>query len=275
MLLALDTSTSNAGLALVAAAEAAETLAELNWSVGRRHSVELLQRLEWLLSTSGARMEWLSGVAVATGPGSFNGLRVALSTAKSLALARGLPLYGVPTLDICAWGHADTMRPIWAILEAGRGQVYAARYTGLEGLDGLEALARSADGWKPTGGYATLTLEELAAHVRSEANGALLCGEWRSETRVALEALLADWVGLGERVRFASRLRIRRGVWLAELALARAARGLRDDPATLEPLYLRRPAITTSGKRGVAPTAAAESEIAESEREEASHALQG
>jgi tRNA threonylcarbamoyladenosine biosynthesis protein TsaB len=266
MLLALDTSTSAASLALVSTAEPAETLAELDWSVGQRHSTELLLRLEWLLAIAGGRMEQLTSVAVATGPGSFNGLRVALSTAKSLSLARGIPLYGVPTLDICAWGYAYMTGPIWAILEAGRGQVYAARY---------EGPARSADGWKPTGEYETLTPEELAARALAEPEGALFCGEWRPETRAALDARLA---GLGERARFASRLRIRRGVWLAELALSRAALGLRDDPARIEPLYLRRPAITTSGKRGVPPPTDVltnmGSEDARSERGEASHALQ-
>ncbi len=264
MLLALDTSTSTASLALISPGEPgepAETLAELDWSVGQRHSTELLQRLEWMLATTGTRMEQLTGVAVATGPGSFNGLRVALSTAKSLSLALGVALYGVPTLDVCAWGYAYARGPIWALLEAGRGQVYASRYVGP---------ARSAEEWKPIGAYGVLMPDELAARVREEAEGALFCGEWRPATRASLEAQLA---GLGKRVRFASRLRIRRAVWLAELALARATHGWRDDPATLEPLYLRRPAITTSRKRGIAPPTGGGSG-SHSEGEEAAHALQ-
>ena len=71
----------------------------------------------------------LDGMAVATGPGSFNGIRVALATAKSLALALDVPLYGVPTLDVAAWGCSDAEGPVWAILEAGRGQLYAAPRT--------------------------------------------------------------------------------------------------------------------------------------------------
>jgi tRNA threonylcarbamoyladenosine biosynthesis protein TsaB len=261
MLLALDTSTSTASLALVLPGEPAETLAELDWNVGQRHSTELLQRMEWMLATTGTRTEQLTGVAVATGPGSFNGLRVALSTAKSLSLAVDVALYGVPTLDVCAWGSAYAPGAIWALLEAGRGQVYAARYAGP---------ARSADEWKPAGEYAVLTLEELAVRVMEEPDGALFCGEWRPETRASLEAHLT---GLGERVRFASQLRIRRAVWLAELALARATQGVRDDPATLEPLYLRRPAITTSRKSGIAPPMAGGSGGSHSGGEAAAHAL--
>jgi tRNA threonylcarbamoyladenosine biosynthesis protein TsaB len=265
--LAIDTSTSVASLAL--ATEQA-TLAELDWEVGRRHSTELLQRLEWLLATTNTPLDALTGIAVATGPGSFNGLRVALTTAKSLALARDLPLYGAPTLDVAAWGYAYVQGPLWAILEAGRGQVYAARYP---------APATSAVGWGPLDGYAARTPEELAERVQAEPGGAdsaFFCGEWREQTREALQARL------GERARFASPLRLRRGGWLAELALAQLTQGLRIAPATLEPLYLRRPAITTSSKRGIAPVAGGpksgdapheSSDRAASEREETSHAL--
>jgi tRNA threonylcarbamoyladenosine biosynthesis protein TsaB len=258
MLLALDTSTSSAGLALVAQSDAPRTVAEHNWEVGQRHSVELLPRLEALLAGAGVRWDQLTGMAVATGPGSFNGLRVALSTAKALCLALGLPLYGVPTLDVAAWGYAYADAPLWALLEAGRGQLYTARYF---------APAASAEEWGPLGGYELLRPEELAMRIGDEQRGALLVGEWRPGTRTALEALLADAA-----VRFASPLALRRGVWLAELALARAARGLRDDPASLEPLYLRRPAITSSTKRGLAPANGASH--SSTEREEGFHALQ-
>jgi tRNA threonylcarbamoyladenosine biosynthesis protein TsaB len=268
MLLALDTSTTTASLALVSPGgspdEPAAVLAELDWSVGQRHSTELLQRLEWLLATTGTRMEQLAHIAVATGPGSFNGLRVALSTAKSLSLALGVPLYGVPTLDVSAWGYAYAQGAIWAIQEAGRGQLYAARYAGPEG---------SPEGWEPLAGYDVLTPVELGARIQQDGEAALVCGEWRPQTRAALEGALRAGPAP---VRFASPLRIRRGIWLAELALARAARGMRDDAAKLEPLYQRRPAIKKDRNRGVrARPAATGGNGASSEREEAPHALHG
>ena len=233
MLLALDTSTSFASLALVAG----ETLlAELTWAVGQRHSTEMLQRLDWLLTTHGVAAEALTGITVATGPGSFNGVRVALATAKSLAFALGIPLYAVPTLDVIAWGQARASGTLCAVLEAGRGQVYAASYA---------APAASAKGWAPLDGYQIVTPAELAAGLggmgaEGEAGPVLICGEWHGETQIALAE------ALGERARFASPLASHRAAWLAELALARAAHGLYDDFTTVEPLYLRRPAITTS-----------------------------
>jgi len=234
MLLAIDTSTRFASIALVAQQH---VVAELNWDVGQRHSTELLERLEWLLGVAGVEVAALEGVAVATGPGSFNGVRVAVTTAKTLAFAYGLPLYGLPTLDVIAWGCAAAQGPVWALLEAGRGQIYAAQY---------EAPAGDAAGWAPVDGYHVLTPAELG-----EAAGpsVLLCGEWRDATRLALHE------ALGERARFAPVLGDRRASWLAQLALARAARGTPADTADLEPLYLRRPAITTSTKVALKPFA--------------------
>ena len=215
-LLALDTSTSFAALALV---REETPLAELNWQVGSRHSTELLPRLEELLRLASLAPTDLSLVAVALGPGSFNGIRVALATAKSLAFSLRIPLIGVPTLDCAAWGSRAAEREIWAIQEAGRGQLYAACYR--------PSLATSAAEWRPVEGHALVTPAELAARVEA---AAFICGEWREETRQALGE------ALGERVRFASPLGIRRGLWLAELALARAARERYDDPARIEPL---------------------------------------
>lgn len=228
MLLAIDTSTSQASVALV---DRGVVLAELNWEVGQRHSTELFARLTWLLQSRDISMLALDGIAVAVGPGSFNGLRVAVTTAKSLAFALDVPLYGHATLDVIGWGAAaaGVERTIWALLDAGRGQIYAAAY-----------IPNSpADGWAPRDGYHILTPEELATRIDGPV---LCCGEWRDETRTALEGLA------GSHARFASRVGGRRASWLAELALARAAGGTRDDAAALEPLYLRRPAITRSNK---------------------------
>jgi tRNA threonylcarbamoyladenosine biosynthesis protein TsaB len=236
MLLALDTSTSVASLALALPATTesdARLVAELTWQVGQRHSVELLERIEWLLASSRFTMADLTGIAVALGPGSFNGVRVALATAKSLAFARGLPLYGIPTLDVIAWGHSASGGTVCALLEAGRGQVYAACY---------DATKADAATWTPRDGYTVLTAGDLAAQIQGSV---FCCGEMSSATRATLAA------ALGVRARFAPPTDTRRAGWLAELALARADHQRYDDPIALEPLYLRRPAITTSARRGM------------------------
>ncbi|MDE3229653.1 MAG: tRNA (adenosine(37)-N6)-threonylcarbamoyltransferase complex dimerization subunit type 1 TsaB [Chloroflexota bacterium] len=260
MLLAIDTSTHLASLALT---DDAKLLAELNWRVGQRHGSDTLERARWLLAGQGVTMAQLDGVAVALGPGSFNGVRVALATAKSLAFALDVPLYGISTLDAIAWGALLAPDPIWALLDAGRGEVYAARY-----LPDMEATAWApqpialADGGDSVRGYQILTPADLAASISGRA---LFTGEWRAETGDALRA------ALGARARFTSPLTARRGVWLAELALARAERGAADDPRALEPLYLRRPAITSSKRAETSPAGLAADQ--RTGGEEAAHAL--
>lgn len=237
MLLAIDTSTNFASLAL---ADGDALLAELNWRVGQRHGSETLERARWLLSGQGVAMAQLDGIAVALGPGSFNGVRVAVTTAKTLAFALGIPLYGIPTLDVSAWGARLTPHPIWSLLEAGRGEVYAACYHAERAADSwasepLDTLL--TDEQSATSGYIITSPQALATRITGPV---MFTGEWREATRAALVESLGDWA------RFTSSLASRRGAWLAELGAMRAQHGAADDPQTLEPLYLRRPAITSA-----------------------------
>ncbi|MDP2917482.1 MAG: tRNA (adenosine(37)-N6)-threonylcarbamoyltransferase complex dimerization subunit type 1 TsaB, partial [Dehalococcoidia bacterium] len=73
MQLAIDTSTETATIALV---DDGRLVAELTWCCGEFHTVELLPNLSHLLKLSAISIEKVSSVVVATGPGSFNGLRV-------------------------------------------------------------------------------------------------------------------------------------------------------------------------------------------------------
>jgi len=79
MLVAIDTSTDNASLALT---QDSRILAELTWHCGQNHSVELLPQLVYLLNQAKLDLKSISGIIVARGPGSFNGLRVGISSAN-------------------------------------------------------------------------------------------------------------------------------------------------------------------------------------------------
>jgi tRNA threonylcarbamoyladenosine biosynthesis protein TsaB len=260
MLLALDTSTNDACLAL---ADGDTLLAELNWRVGQRHGSEALERARWLLRGQNVAMGQLDSIAVALGPGSFNGVRVAVATAKTLAFALDVPLYGVPTLDSIAWGARLSADPVWALLDAGRGEVFAACYGG-NANDGSDDSAAAA-AWAPrrvadddASPYLIITPEALAARISGRV---VFTGAWRAATQDALA------LALGARARFTSPLGARRGAWLAELAMWRARRGAADDPRALEPLYLRRPNITSSARTPTTPAAS------QPGGEEAAHAL--
>ena len=102
MLLALDTATRHSGIALF---DGQQLVAELTWHSTDAQTVELMPRLAQLLSWHGLEPKALSAIAVSLGPGSYTGLRVAVSAAKGLALANDLPLLGIPTLDATAFPH--------------------------------------------------------------------------------------------------------------------------------------------------------------------------
>jgi tRNA threonylcarbamoyladenosine biosynthesis protein TsaB len=126
MLLALDTSTRLAGIALYSGQDG--LISELSWHSATRHTVELMPRVDQMLAQAGAMSSDLRAVAVALGPGSFTGLRVALAAAKGLALAGNLALLGVPTLDVVAYPHSRQPLPVIAVVQAGRGRVCWAPY---------------------------------------------------------------------------------------------------------------------------------------------------
>ena len=219
MILALDTATrTTASLALF---DGEQIWAEETWRSDQRHTVELLPRIDRAVRTAGLRPEDLTGVAVALGPGSYTGLRVALSVAKGLALASGLSVIGIPTLDVVAHPHRYQPLPVCALVPAGRERASWAFYGG------------RGDEWGREGGYHTGSIGELAQTV---ADPTFFVGEMASETREALRA------ALGDRAHLASpALALRRAGVRAELGWARLSRGDVDDLTTLSPLYLREP----------------------------------
>lgn len=125
-LLALECATMCGSVALVANGRC---LAEYSLDVVTTHSQRLLKQLERIREDVGVEWSELGGLAVSLGPGSFTGLRIGLSVAKGLALAVGLPLLGVSTLDGLARqvvALPGTM--VGALLDARKQEVYAACY---------------------------------------------------------------------------------------------------------------------------------------------------
>jgi len=225
MLLALDTSTRLAGIALYDGERG--LVAEQNWHSANRHTVELIPRVAEMLAQTDATAADLRAVAVALGPGSFTGLRVALAAAKGLALANGLALLGVPTLDVVAYPHSRQPLPVIAVVPAGRGRVCWAPY------------AAGPAGWAPQAPYGLATVTGLAESVDRPT---LFAGELAAADR----ATLAE--RLGERAHLLPpALAVRRAGYLAEMAWGRFVAGQADDLATLNPIYLHEPAAPAGG----------------------------
>jgi len=125
-LLALECATLCGSVALVSNGRC---LAEYSLDVPTTHSQRLLKQLERIREDVGVAWPELAGLAVSLGPGSFTGLRIGLSMAKGLALAVGLPLLGVSTLDgLARQVVAPPTTKICALLDARKQEVYAALY---------------------------------------------------------------------------------------------------------------------------------------------------
>lgn len=219
-LLALDTSTPQTALALGQVdrerATAELVAAATHDDAGRPASALLGSRIEALLAEAGIAARAVEAVACGCGPGMFTGSRVALATAKGLALGLGCSLFGLSTLAILA-GSGGTRGEVLALLDARRGEVYAARFT--VGEDG--PARRSDDRCCP--------LEQVLADMPRET--------W-SEVHVvgpaAMIQLLPD--ELRGRARTVSGVD-GAGVWLA--AARAALREAPADVATIDAVYLR------------------------------------
>jgi tRNA threonylcarbamoyladenosine biosynthesis protein TsaB len=135
--LAMECATETVGLALL---EEEEILAEFYLGPGRHHAEVLLPALEKLLLLSAIPMEKIDLLVCTTGPGSFTGVRMGVSTVKGLALAMGKPIIGVSTLETLAMNAIPTPGMICPLLDARRGQVYAGLYR--MGTDGFPEIVR-------------------------------------------------------------------------------------------------------------------------------------
>jgi len=209
-ILAVDTTTARGSVAL---ADGDDVLAEVRFTSTDRHSTHALPAIEFLLRSAGWDPGTPEGYAVTTGPGSFTGLRIGLSTVQGLALASARPCLGISSLDVLASRIAGSAEWLVALIDARRDQVYAGLYD------------RSGS---PLGGPRVDSLESLLAHLPPQAAYA---GDGASRYRGEVTAFHPLSV-------FPERSPFLAGA-LARLAAARFAAGASGSAEELRPLYLR------------------------------------
>ena len=219
MQLAIDTSTDTAGIALI---QDSEVLAESTWRCGQNHTVELLPHLVHLLNKTEVSLQSITGIIVAKGPGSFNGLRVGISTAKGLAFSLGIPVIGISSLEAEAYRHVKTGLPICPIFDAGRGEIATAMYQ------------KKDNEWRQLATEHITTIEALYSEITTKT---IFCGRFVPLIANQLRKQL-------EQKAIIPTTELRGASLLADLGKLRLEAGDYDNPATLQPLYLRRPAIT-------------------------------
>lgn len=230
MLLAIDTSTAWASIALF---DGRAVSAELTWKAQRRHGEELFPMLERLLVLGGTQLAQVGRIAVATGPGSFTGIRIGMATARGLARGNGAAVAGVSTLEVLAFPHAPTKLRVCPLLPAGKRQWYAAFYQERHRV------------WARRSPFMVGTLEEICQHVGTHT---LFVGELEDDAEAQLRELL------GARALFPNAAsRTRRAGYLAELgwrALEESGQSRIDE---LEPIYVKQAAVGGSFAQPFAP----------------------
>jgi tRNA threonylcarbamoyl adenosine modification protein YeaZ len=220
MELTIDTSSN---IVSIAVSHKGEMLAVLTWWTRQNHTIELLPNLVYLLKQAKVELGSMEAIIVAKGPGSFNGLRVGISTAKGLAFTLSIPLIGVNTLEADVYPFALTGLPLRAIQNAGRQEVATAVYR------------QKDDDWQ------CLELDNLAsieALRRRTKQRTLFCGEIPADIAEQIQQKL------GRRAIICQDAGPSRGTSLATLGWHRLSEGQYDDLLTLQPIYLRPPHIT-------------------------------
>ena len=218
MILAIDTATEFAGLALY---NQDSLWAEEIWRAARNHTVELMPRLHRMLKKAALRAADLESIAVCIGPGSYTGVRIGVATAKGLALPHNLSVIGVNTLEITAYPHRRQALPVVAVAKAGRKRILTAGYRWEKRR------------WTQSQPFQLTTIAELAAQLTRPV---LIAGEITAEQADFLRQQAAGKISVVSPLH-----RVRRPGVLAELGAIKLARHENDDLNSLKPIYLKEP----------------------------------
>lgn len=219
-LLAVDTAGKACSAALMSRGE---IKAEFYAYLAQTHARHLMRLIDSVLEAAGIGTDEIEAFGVTTGPGSFTGLRIGIATVKGMALAHEKPAAGVSCLSVLAYPFRFEERLICPVIDARKGEVYAAVYrTGQNAL----AEVRPAFVCPP---------DELAEKIMEMEEPCLFAGSGA--------ALYRDYIArrLGPGACFApdSANHIRAGA-VAEMAYSRLIRGKGESVFDLIPFYVRK-----------------------------------
>ena len=124
-ILGLDSSGLVASAAVV---EEDVTIAEYTVNYKKTHSQTLIPMLDEIKRMTELDLHTLDAIAIASGPGSFTGLRIGSATAKGLGLALDIPIIPVPTVDALAYNFYGCSALVCPLMDARRNQVYTGLY---------------------------------------------------------------------------------------------------------------------------------------------------
>lgn len=259
LILAIETSSRVGSVALV---EGADFLGQITFSAPMQHSAEIFPAIVNLLNRSGHNPSDLNQVHLSIGPGSFTGLRIAVTTAKAMHLANGVRIVAVDSLDAIAANVKDAAleqafqsisedapdpRRLATVLDAKRGQFFTAVYeyacdrqgpgpTGELGDPDYRIPAPAGGFWRKTLPDCLMNVTELRDRFAHPKNPILVAGDGLlyHQDRFQLEGIRvlepAYWSPQATAV--------------ALLGRQKASAEQFSDPLTLVPFYLRGPEVT-------------------------------
>jgi tRNA threonylcarbamoyladenosine biosynthesis protein TsaB len=244
VVLAVDTATPRCSVAL---GDEHGVRASSSVDRDRRHVEALVPAIDAACRAAGVTLEDLDALAVDVGPGLFTGMRVGIATVQGLALALGLPVHPLCSLDVLAHPLRHASRPVAAVVDARRGEVFWALYQPAVQLSPAvcttptalaEGMAASTPaGPTPSGAHDPTVLMEAGT---------------KGSTSLDLGALPGSWLAVGDgAVRYRAELEAagaevvmampsaEAALELALVAIAAKQPGL--DPAEVAARYLRVP----------------------------------
>lgn len=258
LILAVETSSR---LGSVALALGPDLLGAETFSASLRHSAEIFPTIGDLLERSGYGAADISQVYISVGPGSFTGLRIAVTVAKSMHLANSTRIITVNSLDAIAANVKDAAvgpaiqnasadrsapRRVATVLDAKRGQFYVAVYEygaadaaphGPGCRDSGYRIPAFAGGfWRKTVADGLMSASAFLARFGAEAEPMGLVGDGLLYHR---DAFKAEGVRILDEAYWSPQ-----AVEVHRLGYQKAERGQFADPLHLAPLYLRGPQVT-------------------------------
>ncbi|MDD5748041.1 MAG: tRNA (adenosine(37)-N6)-threonylcarbamoyltransferase complex dimerization subunit type 1 TsaB [Actinomycetota bacterium] len=125
LIIAWDTSTPNA---VVVAGKGEAVFSSREFKASKGHAGWLMPVIQEIIETLGINRSSIEVIAVGTGPGGYSGVKVGVTTAKALSFSLDVPLVGLNTLDIIAFGAKDVFDTIAVMIDARQGLYYSALY---------------------------------------------------------------------------------------------------------------------------------------------------
>jgi tRNA threonylcarbamoyladenosine biosynthesis protein TsaB len=238
--LALDTTTRAGSAALV---ENDRIVDERAGDGSRTHAARLPRELAVILEANNLTWPDIDVYAVASGPGSFTGLRVGIATIQGLASVHRRRIVAIPALEALAQVGSVRLEPgtvVWAWMDAHRNEVFAAAYRVTEMLPCTPGRLETLHG--PSVGTPASILERWAATLAGAPSAVVGDGGEKYAEEIARLFPTAAIVGLP----------LLAGA-IGRLAVERAQAGEALEPAAVHPLYVRRPDVEHAREAGKTP----------------------